>query len=187
MQVQDKLVIVTERLRLRPFIEADWSSVHEYAVDPQISKFQEWGPNTIKDTKSFVAKCIAAERDPSSNVYFFSITLAGTDRHIGGCVITIDPETRSEASIGYTINQNYWRKGYAIEAAAALLGFAFTELGLRVVKSNCDSANTASWRVMEKIGMRLVNTEFNSKYIKGSWRDWLEYSVSVDEWKSGTH
>ena len=187
MPVQSPLVIYTERLILRPFKKDDWEAVHDYAVDPQISRFQPWGPNSIKDTKLFIEKCINSTVNSNGAVFFFSISLSGTDRHIGGCVITVDPASTGDASIGYTIGRKYWNQGYATEAATALLKLAFMDLGLRRVTSNCDSANVASWRVMEKAGMQYVYTEVGARYFKGQWRDWLEYAITDDEWRENNH
>jgi len=176
----DPIVIRTKRLILRPFREDDWSAVHEYAVDPEISRYQDWGPNGVEDTKSFVQKCMNAQETG----YYFSITLPEEDRHIGGCRLALSTKKRSEASIGYTISRAYWCNGYATEAAEALLRFAFEDLSLHRVTADCDSTNVGSWRVMEKIGMLLVSTDLNAKFFKGYWRDWLEYAITEQQWRS---
>jgi ribosomal-protein-alanine N-acetyltransferase len=182
MDVDRPVIITTERLTLRPFRDDDWKAVHEYALDPEISKYQEWGPNSAKDTKLFVSKCIQSTNSHKGNIFFFSITLKPSDTHIGGCVLTAEKSEPGEASIGYTIARSYWKNGYASEAANALLELAFTNLGLTRVTANCDSENIGSWRVMEKVGMRFVDTQLNSRYFKGSWRDWREYAISGGEW-----
>ncbi len=93
-----------------------------------------------------------------------------------------DTQRPQQASIGYTVGRKHWNCGYATEAAGALLQVAFTRLRLEKVTSNCDAANRGSWRVMEKLGMRLVRTDLRAKYFKGEWRDWLEYSIERDDW-----
>ena len=57
-------LIDTKQLLLRPYIPEDWERVHLYASIPEFSQFDVWGPNSIEDTKKFVAECIAkaAER-----------------------------------------------------------------------------------------------------------------------------
>ena len=177
------IAILTERLKLRPFREDDWEAVHEYATDPEISKFQEWGPNSVKDTKLFVRRCMESTNDPMKDIYFFSIVLLGADLHIGGCVLSVKPEGSGDAIIGYTIGRRHWDRGFATEAACALLTFAFGDLALRRVFAYCDKSNTASWRVMEKVGMRRVFTDQNARYFKGQWRDSLEYAITDSEWR----
>jgi ribosomal-protein-alanine N-acetyltransferase len=176
-------IIETVRLRLRPFRQEDWAAVHEYATDPEISRFQDWGPNSEQDTRSFVAKCIESSGNPKSRSYYFSINLLGDDQHIGGCVLTLDPHSIKRASVGYTIARPYWKLGYATEAASELLKYGFTVLSLRSITGSCDASNVASRRVMEKAGMRLSQTERNAKFFKGRWRDFLEYEITYDAWR----
>lgn len=58
--------------------------------------------------------------------------------------------------IGWTINRNYRNCGYATEAADALVKYAFSELKAKCVQAHCDSRNSASEKVMKKIGMSLI-------------------------------
>jgi ribosomal-protein-alanine N-acetyltransferase len=177
-------VLVTERLRLRPFRLDDWPDIHEYAVDPEISRYQDWGPNSVDDTRAFVLRCRDASQNPAKRGYFFSIARLHDDRHIGGCRMKINANKTDEASIGYTIGPKCWNLGFATEAAIALIAFGFDNLGLRRMTAHCDSTNVASWRVMEKSGMQMVGKNENAIYFKDQWRDWLEYAISEAEWRS---
>ncbi len=49
----------TARLVLREFRERDWQAVHEYASDPEVVRYVEWGPNTETETRSFVRRAIS--------------------------------------------------------------------------------------------------------------------------------
>ncbi|MGP5665271.1 GNAT family N-acetyltransferase [Glutamicibacter arilaitensis] len=57
--------------------------------------------------------------------------------------------------IGYTLNRNYWGRGYATEVAVLLLQLGFENLGLERISATCDARNTASIRVLEKAGLTL--------------------------------
>jgi len=177
------VILTTARLRLRPFRNDDWRQVHIYASDPKISRFQGWGPNSERDTKEFVKKCISETKDPSKAIYYFSISRMQDDQHIGGCIFSQDERDPQSASIGYTVAQAEWNKGYASEAAAAVLKFGFEELRLSRIKANCDADNVGSWKVMEKLGMHLDNVIKHAKFSKGVWRDWYEYSITAEEWQ----
>ena len=83
-----------------------------------------------------------------------------------------DPENRS-GWIGYCLNRSFWNQGFATEAAGMLVKFGFAELDLHRIIATCDAENTASSRVLEKIGMRWEGLLREEKWAKGRWRDSL--------------
>ena len=60
----------------------------------------------------------------------------------------------TQAELGWVIDPAHAGQGYATEAATALLRICFEDLGLRRVIAQCFADNVASWRLMEKLGMR---------------------------------
>ena len=62
----------------------------------------------------------------------------------------------TSAELGWIIHPGYHRRGFAYEAAHALIGYASEELGIRRFYAHCDTENTASGRLMEKLGMTLT-------------------------------
>jgi RimJ/RimL family protein N-acetyltransferase len=78
-------------------------------------------------------------------------------------------------------------RGYASEAAAALLGICFDHLALRRVKAMCFADNVASWRIMEKLGMRREEYSVaESLHRSGRWLDGISYAILADEWRVRT-
>jgi RimJ/RimL family protein N-acetyltransferase len=80
--------------------------------------------------------------------------------------------------LGYVIDRDHWGQGYATEAAASLLRFGKECLKLREITATCRPENTASARVLEKIGMVHVGTRTADKLIRGQWRDSLVFSAA---------
>jgi ribosomal-protein-alanine N-acetyltransferase len=78
---------------------------------------------------------------------------------IGWCGLDQRDRTKAAPVLFYLLKERYWGKGLATEAAAAVLGCAFGELGLARVDSAAAFENVASKRVMEKIGMRYVGLD----------------------------
>lgn len=76
--------------------------------------------------------------------------------------------------IGWVISPDHQACGYATEAARALLGYAFTALGCHRVIATCQPENVASWRVMEKLGMRR-EAHFRQGLLQPSGEWWDEY------------
>ena len=78
---------------------------------------------------------------------------------IGWCGLDHRDKTKAHPVLFYLLKANYWGQGLATEAAGAVLGYAFRELGLAQVDGGAGAENLASKRVMEKIGMRYVGLD----------------------------
>jgi RimJ/RimL family protein N-acetyltransferase len=71
----------------------------------------------------------------------------------------------------------------ALEAASALVGFGFDTLGLHRVWGKCDTLNSGSARVLEKLGMRLEGTTREHVWLHDHWRSSHEYGILDREWR----
>ena len=181
------LVILTKRLILRDFNEEDWKSVHEYASDPEVVRYVEFGPNKEEESKSFIHRALVHRKEKPRKDFTLAIVLKATNTLIGGCGIYLISPDNQEGSIGYVLNRNFWGQGYATETAQALLEFGFNQLKLHRIFATCDPKNTASARVLEKIGMRREAYFREHKWIKGKWRDSLLYAILEHEWANLKH
>lgn len=176
-------VVRTERLVLRDFEERDWEAVHAYASDPEVVQYMDWGPNTEEETRKFVQRAIANQKEQPRRNYTLAIVLKSDSRLIGGCGIEVSNPDNREGWIGYCLNRNFWGKGYGTETARALLKFGFNYLNLHRVYATCDPANIASAQVLEKIGMQREGHLRENKRAKGKWRDSLLYAILDCEWR----
>lgn len=90
---------------------------------------------------------------------FWHLQTKGDGQLIGQCGIgsieveTAPVELRTGLQIGWSIAESHWRKGYAMEAARAVIELAFTRHGLDLLYAQTSDANVASWQMMEKFGM----------------------------------
>lgn len=82
--------------------------------------------------------------------------------------------------MGYAISPEFQRKGYATEAAEALVDFGFQQLRLARIYAECNAQNVASRRVMEKLGMRMVSLRAKHKEVKGVLIDSCEYELRAN-------
>ena len=88
------------------------------------------------------------------------------------------------AEIGWCLDPAYQGRGYAREAVEALIEVCFEALGLRRVVANCFADNTASWRLMERLGMRReVYNVRDSLHRTGAWLDGVGYALLAEEWR----
>ncbi|MBC7743248.1 MAG: GNAT family N-acetyltransferase [Bdellovibrionaceae bacterium] len=67
--------LVTDRLSMRNYEPSDWKRVHIYGSDPEVSKYDFWGPNSIEDTKKFVAEMVAQAQTNPRYKFDFAISL----------------------------------------------------------------------------------------------------------------
>ncbi|MCW3060900.1 MAG: hypothetical protein JWQ02_2721 [Capsulimonas sp.] len=81
-----------------------------------------------------------------------------------------------------TFHPDYHGQGYATEAAEALLKFLFGDLAAHRVTSGCDARNTASVRLMERLGLRREGHLVQSQFSNGELRDEYLYALLRGEW-----
>lgn len=89
------------------------------------------------------------------------------------------------AGIGYMLARPYWGRGYTTEAVREVVGFGFRAMALNRVEAPVLPENAASWRVLEKVGMRREGVMRQRLFLKDAFRDVALYSMLRAEW-SGT-
>jgi RimJ/RimL family protein N-acetyltransferase len=177
------LILTTERLLLRDFVESDWEAVLAYQQDPLYLRYNEWTSRTAEEVRQFTQMFLDHQKQIPRIKYQFAVTLKSTGQLIGNCGVRRDsPETR-EGDMGYELDPKFWGNGYATEAARAVLRFGFSHMHLQRVSAWCIAENVASARVLEKLGMRMERHAKNHQYFKDRWWDTLSYIISYDEWQ----
>ncbi len=169
--------IETKRLILREYVESDWEAVHLYASIPGFSRFEEWGPNSVEDTKDFIARAMKNNRRAPRLQYELAVILQGDGRLIGGVAVRLKKAGGREAVMGFSINPDFQNQGYATEAAIALIDFGFNSLGIESINASCDSENHASKKVMEKAGMKQTAFIENDRLLRGESRSGYIFEI----------
>jgi RimJ/RimL family protein N-acetyltransferase len=187
----------TERLILRLFTEADVENLIELDSDPEVMRYLNGGVATPREV---------AEREilPRFLSYYeryegFGVWAAvekATEIFIGWFSLRPHDESRpDEVELGYRLRRSAWGRGYATEGAQALIRRSFAALGVQRVIATTYEYNTASRRVMEKLGMTLVRryhptldeltTETGNNLSADSvWDgDEVEYALLGDDWE----
>jgi RimJ/RimL family protein N-acetyltransferase len=139
-------VLRTERLALRAPAQSDIKAIARLANDRRVAEntFRIPHPYRVEDGEQFVA---AVNRQPGEAALVITLD-AGP---IGICGIEL---REGEAEIGYWLGVPFWGRGYATEAARALIDHAFGELGHDALVSGARVSNPASRRVLEKCGFQ---------------------------------
>ena len=179
------MIIETPRLIRREFVVGDWPAVLAYQSDPRYLRLYAWTARSEADARAFVAGFVASQAVAPRRKYQLAITLRDGGELIGNCGIRLAESGVQVADLGYEISPEYWGRGYATEAARAMLDFGFGTLGLHRIWAECVPENAASRRVMEKLGMRREGRLRQTQRYKGRWWDTLVYGILEDEWRVG--
>jgi ribosomal-protein-alanine N-acetyltransferase len=145
-------VITTQRLTLRPFAPADALELHDLFTDEDVRRHllddtvvsREWVEEEIVSSQA---------RFLESGCGLWTIADLGRDGIVGfvGFRPFFDPP---ELQLLYGLLPSHWGRGFATEAAAAALDYAFGVLALEEVRAATDVPNTASVAVLHRLGMR---------------------------------
>jgi RimJ/RimL family protein N-acetyltransferase len=164
------------RVVLREWRREELDAMHRWLGNPEVTRFLSWGALTREDSARHLAACVANEHAADRQHYFLAIELKESGRVIGdaGFQWTGNSERGHEGSLGYFLEPAFWRQGYATEAAEMVLEIAFGTYGAVVMRASCNSGNTASERVMQRIGMRRDEA--------GEAAGRRAYAISRDDW-----
>ncbi len=179
--------IRTGRLALRPWRTDDLDRYHQLRSDPEIARYLYDEPMDraqAADKLAGLASVIAAPgawMDLAVEVVgdpeFRSGTVAG---NVGLCWTS---DVHAQAEIGYALLSDCRGRGFATEAASAVVDLAFTGLTVHRVCGRIDARNRSSADVLERLGMRREAHLVENEFVKGEWADEAVYAVRADEWR----
>lgn len=162
----------TERLLIRPWRNEDRPAFARMAQDAEMMRYVSGSPmRTEQIDRFFVRQRDNLER---SGMCMGALALQQSGEVVG--VAGAQPLDREpQHDIGWWIWKDYWRRGYASEAAAGIVAHAWATLGLERISAVIDPDNAASIGVAEKIGMRLQCRTTADQ--TASWRPTIEVLV----------
>jgi RimJ/RimL family protein N-acetyltransferase len=175
----------TERLSLRPATKEDLGSTWSYRRLETVSRWLISAPPTLEEHR-------VRFEDPGSLAKTLVIELDG--EVIGDLMVSIEDgwaqaevteQARGvQAELGWVLHPDHAGHGYASEAVRELIRLCFDDLGLRRLAANCFADNEASWRLMERVGMRReIYSVRDSLHRSGQWLDGMSYALLADEWR----
>jgi RimJ/RimL family protein N-acetyltransferase len=174
----------TDRLTLRPATRDDADATWRFRSREDVGHWITRAATTLDEHRTWftapdtLARTLVIERDGEViGDLMVKIEDAWAQAEI------VDRARGVQAELGWVLHPEHSGHGYATEAVAELLRLCFTDLGLRRVTAVCFAANDASWRLMERVGMRReVHTVRDSLHRSGAWLDGLGYALLADEW-----
>lgn len=149
----DYPILGTPRLRLRPFTEGDVAELHALMQDPDVWRYiGDRREPTLQETWRAVAGWIG-------HWVLRGYGIWAIEEREGGAMIgragLINPADWPGPEVGYVLGSDWWGRGYATEAARAVMDWGFATIGFERLISLIDPANTASIAVAERLGEAL--------------------------------
>lgn len=180
---EDFPIIETERLILRDMRLEDAEALFAYASDPEVACHLTWDSHrSIEDSEKFLK--IALRGYATGELHRWAVIYKEDGVFIGTCgLVALSPE-HYRAHIGYALSRDYWGRGLTTEAVRAVVSFGFEKMDLNKIVARCFPENTASERVMQKVGMSYEGTFREHLYVRGRYRDLKVYSVLRREYQT---
>jgi RimJ/RimL family protein N-acetyltransferase len=180
--------LVTDRLVLRLMTLDDVDAVHAYQSRDDVCRYLLFEPRGREQVAQKVAQHAAACRLAEDGDYLqlaLELRAGGDDagRVIGDSYFTISSREHWRGEIGWTMHPDYMGRGYASEAATAVLDLAFATLGLHRVIAELDVRNNASVALCRRLGLREEAHFVRDMMFKGEWADTGVYAILADEWQ----
>ena len=170
------MILETERLVLDTWQSSDWAAFRPIATDPEVMRCITGGiPWTDEQIRSFVERQVRLCAD--RGYCRWKLIEKATDELIGFCGVGAwrdepDPE------IGWWLARRCWGRGLATEAARPALRDAFERVRLERIISVAMPENTASTRIMEKLGLKF-ECAFESEGFR-----FVRYAISRSEYEA---
>jgi len=151
---EPSLDLITERCVLCPVSRHDLAALHDLWTSPGVRRFL-WDDEVISAARTEDAIATSERMFAERRLGLWTLRRAGSPGLSGfaGMWLFRDPP---EIELLYGIAESMWGQGLATEAARAVLDYSTNVIGVPIVRASTDAANTASLRVLEKLGFSIV-------------------------------
>ena len=173
----------TKRLQLRAIAPGDAKELWPLMSDPRLTTFLAWEPHkSVEETERMIHALM--ESQESGKGFHWVVIHAGK---IIGIVSLIDVRrkhrcwTLNRTELAYWIGLPYQGKGFATEAAAAIMEFGFTRLNFHKMRVYHAADNPPSGRTIEKLGFRFVGEERDSFQKDNVWHNLRHFEMLSTE------
>ena len=150
-------VLETERLRLRRMQRSDASLMIELLNDPAFIRFvADRGVRTEAQAVDYIEEKILPSYD-KFGFGFYAVEKKDDGEPVGICGL-IKRDSLDDVDVGFSFRRSFWGRGYATEAATAVMEFGKREYGLSRVVALVAGNNSSSIGVLKKLGLRFEKT-----------------------------
>jgi RimJ/RimL family protein N-acetyltransferase len=172
----------TRRLIIRRPNEGDLQDFLSYRNDPESLEMQSLEAMEEDKASKLLSRQASVPAGAENAWVMFAVELKVQRKMIGEVGVFLSNRAARLGNLGWSINRDFRGNGYASEAAALLLKYAFEEERLRRVTATCLAQNEPSYRLMEGLGMRRECVMLKSRQQHGEWLDEYSYALLREEW-----
>ncbi|MBB3696435.1 GNAT family N-acetyltransferase [Flammeovirga yaeyamensis] len=172
--------ISTQRLFIRPLSIKDAEQLFDYRSNKIANQYQSWIPDTIEDTHHFIRKLTPTFNLPNT---WFQLAIIEQNSEIVIGDLGIHFIDNNQIEIGYTLSCDYQGKGYATEAVKSIIDVLFHKLKKHRISASLDPNNSASIKLLERLGFRKEAHHIDSYFHNDKWVDDVIYALLKREWK----
>ena len=177
--------IRTPRLTLRPYTAADFDDLYDMQSRPEVTRYLLFDTSDRDQARvSLEQRMAATALDDEGSSLILAVVLPPAGTVIGDVVLFWRSREHRQGEIGYIFHPDHGGHGYATEAAQVMLRLGFEGLGLHRIIGRVDARNTASVRVLERLGMRREAHFLQNEIVKGEWTDEIVYAMLDEEWRA---
>lgn len=170
--------LATERLLLRIVTLADVEAVHGYQSRADVCRYLPYPPRGRGEVAGLVAASAQRRRlREEGDAVQIVVVRRDEERVVGELFFAIRSVAAASAEIGWVFAPGESGRGFATEAARALLTYAFGTLRLHRVFARLDARNTPSARLCERLGMRREAHHRADVWSDGEWSDTSVYAL----------
>ena len=180
--------IRTERLLLRPLTVADADALLAYRGRDDVSRYVPFEPMS----REYILELIAGRwarteltdegQSLTLGAEVAETGLAETGELTGDVVLFWHSREHAGGELGYVFNPALGGRGYATEAANAMLRLGFEGLGLHRIVARIEERNEPSVKLARRLGMRQEARLVDNEFFKGEWSTEVDFAMLAEEW-----
>ncbi|MBQ7897073.1 MAG: GNAT family N-acetyltransferase [Clostridia bacterium] len=170
----------TPRLILRKIKKSDAADMFEYASKEDVTKYLLWNAHeSLKYTKKYLKFLVSKYK--TGEYLDWGIVLKSNNKLIGTCGFASLDLANAKCEIGYVLNPDYHKNGYAYEAVGKILEYAFDTLGLNRIEARVIKGNEPSISLLKRCGMTEEGEGREEIYVKGEYKSLIHFSLLKGE------
>ncbi|MBO9581996.1 MAG: GNAT family N-acetyltransferase [Sphingobium sp.] len=182
-----EIIATTDRLILRTQADGDLANWMTHLNTPDVTAHLA-GVLTEEDVVKKFARMAKSQAEQGFSFMMVTLkdgTFLGT---VGMAPIeneNIPDNLRGAVQIGWQLRADHWGRGYAHEAARAVIALAFQRHGIEILYSQTSPANVPSWRLMEKLGLkRREDLDYEDPAFPPADNPTIVYALAREDWRA---
>jgi len=167
-----------DTIELRELETQDAGAIAAVIRDEAVLKYTTWkGPSDLEAAEGFIDLAQKTAAASPRTEYMLAIVVLGTGAVFGTGGIRVEDEAGEVGSLRVLLRRDRWGRGTASEAAKLGIAFGFDTLGLMRIEADPAAENIAAHKVLEKVGMRRLETRPGHHLSPSGPRDSIGYAI----------